>query len=339
MFRKYISSFSQQLQAIQLDPLLISPYPAEYLQLLITQRTYFLHIYAQVLQKLIQYTTKPKEEIILLDYGAGNGLLGMFAKHCGFKTVYSIDINESFVQAAQLLNRQLRQPIDAILTGDWDIIARFCQTHPIPDAIAGTDVIEHIYDVGAFLKNIKALNPAMITVFTTASVTANPFKTHSIKKLQQQDEYQWSNPTHSSLGNSYAGMPFLEVRKRIIQQHSNLPTDKIVTLAHATRGMSQADIIKAVNTFIQSSQLPQTITHPTNTCDPITGSWTEQLLTIKEYNTLYSNAGFHLHVYNGFYNEWQQGVKALPLKLINQYIRLSKRLGRWLAAYIVLVGN
>lgn len=339
MFKQYIHTFSQTLQFIEINTLPIAHYPAEYLQLLITQRTYFLHIYAQVLQKVIQNTTKPKEEIILLDHGAGNGLLGMFAKHCGFKTVYSIDINESFVQAAQLINNQLPQPIDAILTGDWDAVVQFCEANPVPDAVISTDVIEHIYDVGTFLKNIKALNPAMITVFTTASVTANPFKTYTIKKLQQQDEYQGSNPEHTSSDNPYAGMPFVEVRKQIIQQHSNLPADQIAALAHATRGMNQADIIKAVNTFIQTSKLPQTISHPTNTCDPVTGSWTEQLLTIKEYNSLYGNAGFHLHVYNGFYNQWQQGVKALPLRLINQYIRLSKLLGRWLAAYIVLVGN
>src|SRR4051794_10887152 len=112
MFKQFIPTFSQKLQSIQVENLLIKGYPAEYLQLLITQRTYFLHIYAHVLQKVVQYATKPKEEIILLDYGAGNGLLSMFAKHCGFKTVYSIDINESFVQAAQLLNHQLEHPID-----------------------------------------------------------------------------------------------------------------------------------------------------------------------------------------------------------------------------------
>ncbi len=129
----------------------------------------------------------------------------------------ALDISESFVQAARLLNHQLTHPVDALLTGDWDTVAHFCKTHPVPDAVAGTDVIEHIYDVGAFLQHIKALNKSMITVFTTASVTANPFKTYTIKKLQRQDEYQWSNPEHTPADNPYAGLPFLEVRKHIIQ--------------------------------------------------------------------------------------------------------------------------
>jgi hypothetical protein len=277
--------------------------------------------------------------MILLDYGAGNGLLGLFAKHCGFKTVYSIDLNESFVKAAQLLNNQLKYPVDIILTGDWDAVVRFCKTNPVPDAVAGTDVIEHIYDVGIFLKNIKALNAAMLTVFTTAAVTANPFKTYTIKKLQQQDEYQWSNPEHTSSNNPYGGFPFIEVRKRIIQQHFNLPEDQTATLASATRGMNKEDILNAVTTFIRTKQLPKTINHPTNTCDPMTGSWTEQLLPVETYKTLYQNAGFHLTVYNGFYNEWQQGWKSFLLKAINRYIRFTNRFGRWLSPYIVLTGK
>ncbi|TKK64151.1 class I SAM-dependent methyltransferase [Ilyomonas limi] len=339
MFKQYIFTFSATLQSIPITDFHIESYPAQYLQLLISQRIYYLHIYAQVLQKIVQYSIKPKEEMVLLDYGAGNGLLGMFAKHCGFKTVYSVDINTSFVYAAQFLNRQLKNPVDAILTGDWDTIVHFCKTHPIPDAVAGTDVIEHIYDVGNFLKNIKALNATMITVFTTASVTANPFKTYTIKKLQQQDEYKWSNPQHTSSDNPYAGLPFLEVRKRIIQEHFNLPEHQVTTLASVTRGMNTADILQAATTFIHTKQLPTVINHPTNTCDPVTGSWTEQLLTIEEYQVLYKNAGFNLTVYNGVYNEWQQGLKSLLLKILNRYILFTSRFGRWLSAYIVLVGK
>jgi 2-polyprenyl-3-methyl-5-hydroxy-6-metoxy-1,4-benzoquinol methylase len=339
MFKQYIPSFAQVLQTIQVDNFIIERYPAAYLQLLITQHTYYLHIYAQVLDKVVQYSAKRKEEIVLLDYGAGNGLLGMFAKHCGFKAVYSIDINESFVQAAYLLNEKLKMRVDAILTGYWDTIIEFCKTNPVPDAVAGTDVIEHIYNVGAFLKNIKALNRAMITVFTTASVTVNPFKSHAIKKLQRQDEYQCTNPEHTIHNNPFAGMPYAEVRRRLIQQHFNLPPTDVKALARATRGMIKADLLDAVTMFINTGQMPAGVNHPTNTCDPVTGNWTEHLLTVKEYETLYTEAGFRFIVCNGFYNEWQQGLKSKLLKMINWYTLFSGRCGRWLSAYIVLVGK
>ena len=79
--------------------------------------------------------------------------------------------------------------------------------------------------------------------------------------------------------------------------------------------------------------------HPTNTCDPITGSWTERLLTVKEYQSIYSKAGFALNVYNGFYNEWQEGKKGSVLKLLNKTTRLLGMQGRFLSSYIILVGR
>ncbi len=338
MFKQYIHSFSEKLSAVNIAAFPIERYPAAYLQLLISQRLYFLHIYAQVLEKVIQYSGKQKEEIILLDYGAGNGLLGMFAKHCSFKKVYSIDVNESFVQAAHLLNAALNNPVDAILTGDIDTAINFFKLHAPPDAVAGTDVIEHIYNLNVFFKSIKSLNAGIIAVFTTASVNANPFKSYTIKKLQRQDEYKWSDPAHTTGNNPYAGLSFLEVRKRMIEQRFHLSNNQIQQLAQATRGMQERDILKAVTIFITTKKLPSLIHHPTNTCDPVTGNWTERLLTAKEYKTLYQDAGFELYIANGFYNEWQPGFKSRFLKIINSYIRFTGRSGRWISPYILLVG-
>ena len=130
MFKQYISSFSAVLQSVNIANFKIHRYPAEYLRLLISQHNYYLHIYAQVLEKIIQYSDKEKDEITLLDYGAGNGLLGMFAKHCGFKKVYSIDVSERFVLAAHLLNTELNNPVDDILVGDINKAVTFFKTKP-----------------------------------------------------------------------------------------------------------------------------------------------------------------------------------------------------------------
>lgn len=339
MLKQYILSFSAKLQSVDTTGFIIDRYPAAYLHLLISQHIYYLHLYAQVLEKVIRYSTKEKEEIVLLDYGAGNGLLGMFAKHCGFKKVYSIDVNESFVQAARLLNTELRSPLDDILAGDIDTAITFFKTNPAPDAVAGTDVIEHIYNLNSFLKSIKSLNANMITVFTTASVTANPFKSYAIKKLQLQDEYKWSDPEHTTSNNPFAGLPFLEVRKRMIEQYFHLDANQTRQLALATRGMQEGDIIKAAKAFIETKRLPQLLHHPTNTCDPVTGSWTERLLTAEEYKAIYNNAGFELSISNGFYNEWQAGFKSWLLRIVNKYIRFSGRFGQWISPYIVLAGK
>lgn len=339
MLELYISSFSKELDKINTSSLIVDNYPAQYLQYLLDNRLYFLHLYAQVLEKIIRKCGKQKEAISLLDYGSGNGLLGMFARHCGFKTVTGIDVNPAFVHAAQALNRQLSIPVDNLLTGDMPDAVHFFTSHALPDAVAATDVIEHIYHLPAFLSGLKSINSRIVVACTTASVTSNPFKSHRLKKLQRQDEYIASERAHTVPDNPYAGLSFLEARKRIIQSHYTLQAMALQQLALATRGMRQEDILQAAAHFIKTNQLPTPPAHPTNTCDPYTGNWTERLLTVKEYRHLFEEAGFGLQVYNGFYNRWQGGYKARLAALLNMLLTPAGAAGRWMAPYIVLVGS
>jgi hypothetical protein len=103
--------------------------------------------------------------------------------------------------------------------------------------------------------------------------------------------------------------------------------------------MNTDDIIKAGKRFIETGLLPKPPFHPTNTCDPISGSWTERLLTIKEYNLIYEKAGFLLRVHNGFYNQWQQGTKGNILKMANKTIALLGKQGKIISPFITLVGT
>ncbi len=339
MLKQYIPSFHAELHAIDTRSFDIARYPAEYMQLLLTHSTYYLHIYTQVLEKALALSGKKKEDIILLDYGAGNGLLGMFAKHCGFRKVYAIDISEPFVQAARLLNERLRLPVDSIMTGDWETAASFFQDKQKPDIVAGTDVIEHIYDLDIFFRGIKEMNPAMVTVFTTSAISSNPYKRFVFERAQRQDEYDYNHAEHSSGENPYAGLPFLEVRRRIIRENFSLPDATVEQLAGLTRGFNRTDMLDAVKGFIAGSVIMPATEHPTNTCDPITGSWTERLLTIDQYKKIYEENGFHLQVSNGFYNSWQPGLKSILLKPINFFTGVSGKWGRWLSSYILLAGH
>ena len=109
-------------------------------------------------------------------------------------------------------------------------------------------------------------------------------------------------------------------------------------LAKATRGLIKVDIEKAVEDYIKTKNLPTPPHHPKNTCDPITGSWTERLLTEKEYESIYNQAGFELKTYNGFYNQWQPGAKGFALKLANKTIALLGKQGNIITPFITLVG-
>ena len=338
-FKENIPSFSKKLSGIDMGALNLAAYPKTYLQLLLNNQQYYLRIYAHVLDKLFENINKPKEEMVLIDYGAGNGLLGMFAKHCGVATVYLNDQSALFVEASMQLAKVLEINIDGFITGDCIELEKYFEHKTKPDAIAGTDVIEHIYNLDEFFIRIAKLNPEMVTVFTTASVTSNPFKTKQLMRLQYNDEFYGSNPDHAMPGDVYAGLPFIETRKKIIlEQYPAMKKEALESLAFSTRGMNKHDLLIAAGKFIQEGFLPSP-PHPTNTCDPVTGSWTERLLTIKEYDQMYKRAGFELKVYNGFYNQWQAGAKSIVLNLLNKIIFLGGKRGDFIAPFITLVGK
>lgn len=338
--KDYISSFNEKLHAISVADLSLDAYPAKYLQHLIDNSLYYLHIYADCFKKLLENLDKSKEEIVLVDYGAGNGLLGLFAKCCGFKKVYLNDYNETFLEASRQLSKALHISIDGFIKGDCNAVAGFCSTNEIPHAIVGTDVIEHIYSLDKFFSCLRSINKKIVTVFTTASVTSNPIKNRQLIKLQKTDEFVGSNAEHAIPGDEFAGLPFLEIRKKIIKNYlAQLNDEDVNRLAVATRGLRKEDIINSINEFISSHTLPIPPSHPSNTCDPITGSWTERLLTPSEYTTIYERAGFEVHVNNGFYNEWTPGIKGPILKIINRLLTLSPLVGKAFAPFITLVSK
>lgn len=339
-YKYYIASFAQKLSEVNIHELEMAAYPKKYLELLLQHKTYYLHIYAHVLDRLTANTNVAKERLVLVDYGAGNGMLGLFAKYCGFGRVYLNDVSGPFLEAAVQLSKQLGIEADGYIEGDIDTVRKLFKEQHMPNAIIGTDVIEHIYNLNHFFTTIAGINPKMVTVFTTASVTSNPIKTKQLKQLQHKDELVESNAEHAIPGDEFAGMPFIKIRGRIIKQHApKLSRQTIDKLASATRGMNKQDILVSVNRFIEHGKMPVPPTHVTNTCDPITGSWTERLLTTKEYERIYNSAGFSLMVYNGFYNQWQGGLKSLALNLLNKIIALPAGQGRLITPFITLVGR
>ena len=95
-FNKYSDAFEKKLELIVVDEISAELYCKRYLNHLLQHKKYYLAIYADVLNKLMQHLPKKKEDISLIDFGAGNGLLGIFAKYCGFKKIFLNDIDEKF---------------------------------------------------------------------------------------------------------------------------------------------------------------------------------------------------------------------------------------------------
>ncbi|MEO6355042.1 MAG: class I SAM-dependent methyltransferase [Ferruginibacter sp.] len=335
-FKEYITAFEARLDHIIINDISPELYCKKYLVHLLQHKKYYLSIYADVLQKLIQHAAKKKAHIVLLDFGAGNGLLGIFAKFCGFKKVFVNDIDAKFVQAAKCLSDQLKIKIDGFITGDIAAVKAYFKSEP-PDAIAGTDVIEHIYSLEDFFATIQQMNPSMITVFTTASNPANFLKVSSLRKLQLKDELEGGTPDDHVLFGETALQPFIKIREEIIRKHYNNLTDVIIKeLAKATRGKNEPDIVAAVKEYNISGKMPLPPADKTNTCNPINGSWTERVLPLADYSRMYNSYGFSIQFYKGFYNVYEGGIKKYFKKIINATIAI---LGNTIAPYIIIVGS
>ncbi|HMJ47503.1 MAG TPA: class I SAM-dependent methyltransferase, partial [Ferruginibacter sp.] len=241
----------------------------------------------------------------MIDYGAGNGLLGMFAKHCGFKKVYLTDIDKSFTEGATVLARELDIEIDGIVHGDITDVKNIFTG--IPDAIIGTDVIEHIYDLDIFFSTMYSFNPGIVSVFTTASNPENYFKIRQLKKLQLKDELEGGDPGDFLLFGEHGHESFLKIRKGIINDTASLTSNEVEQIAKATRGYDKNDIVKAVNKYILTKELPMPPSHPTNTVNPLNSSWTERILSLEEYAAIYARHGFSLEIHTGFYDGFKPG--------------------------------
>lgn len=340
-FYKHIPSFSQQLQSINIDAITNDLLVKNYLQAVLTQQDYYLKIYCWVLENAVSKCNKPIHAISFLDFGCGNGLFAIFAKHCGFGKVYGCDFNENFVAAARLLANAMKVEVaDWFICNENDLYKK-CNTLQL-DIVAGTDVIEHIYNLDIFFSNIYLLNNKMVTAFTTASVYDNYFKRKKLYRLMYQDEFINSNVLDATSQDEYAGMPYFEIRRKLIAWHfPQLDSASINKLATATKGSVKDDILLFVNKYLQDGTMQQIQQNKHNTCDPITGNFTERMLTINTYKLLYGNNDFQLSVKSGFYNAQGGLLKSFVQQTLNKIIAAFKNtfLSRSISPLILLIGE
>ena len=327
----FAKAFENKLESVDNSSFSDVGYCNRYMAHLLAHKKYYIAIYADLFQKMLLHTEKNISEIILVDYGAGSGLLGLFAKYCGFKKVYINDMDVNFIYAAQRLAGKLNIHPDGYIHGDINAVHNFFRNEK-PDAIAGTDVIEHIYDLSLFFKTLQEINPLMISGFTTGSNPENYFKVRKLQKLQVKDEFRGS--TSEEMFGDKPEEAFFKQRSEIIRSNfSDLPNEITVQLATSTRGKTKKDIITAVQEYIAIGKFPPLLEHPTNTCDPISGSWTERILSLTEYTRLFKQGGFAAEFYPGFFNQFESS----PIKkIVNRLISLF---GKKISPFIILIGK
>lgn len=261
------------------DLALLSEYNRRYLGEYLNNYLFYSQFYTQVLICGLRRLKKPVEESVFVDYGGGSGFFSLIAKSLGFKTVIYNDIYDVSTADAETLSKSIGFDIDLFVCGDVDILSETLSAKDISvDMMCSFCVLEHIYNVEKWFSVAGQIKGDYILVSATSANIKNPYLVHKISKLQRKAEYEgfgkkWGQKVRDT------NRPFFDIRREFISTNYPQFTDDVVTnLSAATRGCNIDDITMFVTDYKNSGQIKPVIKHPTNTCDPYTGNWTEQLI-------------------------------------------------------------
>jgi len=155
-------------------------------------------------------------------------------------------------------------------------------------------------------------------------------------KLQRQAEYQGTK-AEWGLKERDSKIPFFRVRKEmILSLIPQLDEPMLNWLAENTRGLDQKDIRSEINYYLQHGILRYKPAHPTNTCDPYTGNWTERLIDLRELKSHLKTLNFELEITSGLYSFGKNKKLNLIKSVLNQIIKLNNRLGLRVSATYIL---
>jgi len=325
--------FIQRLQKLVVNDLAISDYNKIYLQKHLFSLTYTVNLAWQILELGVIRLGKPLEKISIAEIGGGTGIISLLAKWLGFGKVIYSDTYQASCHDFEVISVTLRLKPDAIICGS---IKEIAQSNSKIDLLVSRDVIEHIYNLELFFAQScqKFLNAVM--VHNTSANIYNVFKKKYFKKIQQLDEWE-GNANQFKPGDSIKS--FYAMRLDFITHNfPNLTSSRKEILAAITRGKIFSDIKKDVESYLINEKLPAIPKHPSNTCDPSNGNWTEHLLAFKEYESFVNDYSYKTQWQFAYYDEWRnKGFKKFSFKLLNFFIKYSGKLGRYISPAVVMV--
>lgn len=331
-----------RLMLLDYKNLPISEYTKTYYEDYLRKLKYSLQACSFIVFWSVKIAGKPLEELTFLDNGGGTGILSLLAKQVGIKTVIYNDIYDVSTTDAATIAKALNIPVDDFITGDIDeVINYFKASGRLCDIVASRNVIEHIYNLDFYFQQLAMLNTGSLTLFfaTTANMY-NPLTNLYTKRLQNKREYV-DRVMQTGDKERDQFLAYLKIREKLItDQAAQLSNSEIKELAIKTRGLAKEDINKAVNEYLETGNYPEEMKHPTNTCDPLTGNWSEHLVEKEKYEKLFRKNEFDFEIINGFYNtNYQKKYLNLVTPLLNFSIKHLPFTGIYLAPFIALAGK
>ena len=227
------------------------------------------------------------------------------------------------VSDVKIISQRINCPIDCFISGDIKDVVSYVNTADLSvDVISSFDVLEHIYDLENWFDEINKVAKPFFICFMTSANTTNPIINRRLKKIHYNAEYVGSTK-NVDWKERDSILPFLEIRKNIIStKWPKIDDKKINILAKNTRGLFGEDIIKSVEKQINTKEYKQELSHPTNTCDPLTGNWAENSIDLKRLKNKIQNKKTNVQFTSGYYSYSNNKVLNLPKYTLNFFIKL-----------------
>lgn len=268
-----------RLSDIKIEELSISDYNKKYLE---TKNHRSMYIYSRILYSLMIQKSNAET---FLEYGGGTGLLSILAQECGIKEVYYNDIYNISCSDSEIIAEAMGYKIKGRICGDLPEVMTFCQEKQISfDMIASYDVLEHIYDLHKFYKDLaEVLTPYGVVCMESGSNSYNKVlvekltNAHILNEFKDRKE-EYGHKERDSL-NSYFKMRMEYIKQYLENNNLILIDSEKIALAFLTRGKIFKDVEKAVDLYIKEQKLPELEDFfEYNTCDPATGNWSEHII-------------------------------------------------------------
>ena len=218
-------------------------------------------------------------QITFVDYGGGHGLYSLVAKICGFKKVIYNDIYEQSCLDAKKIASYLNLTCDHYIPGDITSLNNFFTIENIePDIISSYDVLEHIYDLKFFFGELNKIKSSCVIYFASAANDKNPLINFKLKKLHNyfensQRDFKFGRKPTDTIKS------LRKLREEIINTTGlNFNKKDLNYVIKNTRGLLYKKIIEQAKYYYKNKSLIYILPYKSNTCDPLTGNWFENLI-------------------------------------------------------------
>lgn len=301
-FRSGQQRLLAKLRNLDVERLPISDYTRRYLSDQLRSDAY-VGTFAQVLATATAEWTEPLGDWRMVDLGGGTGLQSLLALESGVGHVTYTDIYDVSATDVCHIADALGLSLDRVIVGDTEeLVAVLNSDEDDVDAIVSYDVIEHIYDVASHFLAISQLRyPALRLTYASGANGANPRYVRQVRRMQRLVETQ-TRPAEWGHKDRDALRAYLDIRRDIVRAAAPDLSEVVVDdLAERSRGLMAGDIERLVVEPYLAGRPTFRPAHPSNTCDPLTGNWCEQLLDFDWIVAVAARAGLTARVSAGRY--------------------------------------